>query len=91
MARMEQRMFHVQELVYEKLREKLEEDDLDWRPMDLVNLSRMMTESYSAIKKARSVEDPNPKDNLPPLTDEELNELFDINPCPNCGSDEGQE
>lgn len=92
LARMEQRMFHVQELVYEKLREKLEEDDrLDWRPMDLIKLSRAMTESYSAIKKARSVEDPNHKDNLPPLTDEELDDLFGISPCPNCGSNEGQE
>src|SRR4028119_2043135 len=67
LARMEQRMLHVQELCYEKLREKLEEDDLlDWRPMDLINLSRVLTESYSAIKKARSVEDPNASDNSPP-------------------------
>jgi regulator of replication initiation timing len=39
LARMQQRMFHVQELVYKKLREKLEEDDLlDWRPIDLKTL-----------------------------------------------------
>ena len=92
LARMEQRMFHVQELIYEKLREKLEEDDRqDWRPMDLINLSRVMTESYSAIKKARSVEDPDPKGKLEPLTDEEYNEFFGTGPCPDCGSNEGQE
>jgi hypothetical protein len=41
LARMEQRMFHVQEILYEKAREKLEEDDSsEWRLMDLINLIR---------------------------------------------------
>ena len=49
------RPFPVFFLHYENCKEKLEEDNLlDWRPMDLINLSRVLTESYSAIKKARS-------------------------------------
>ena len=77
LAQMEQRMFHLQELVYEKLRGKLEEDDLlDWRPMDLVNLSRVMTESYSAIKNARSIESTDRFEPAQPLTEEEMEILF---------------
>src|SRR5918994_7623282 len=77
LAQMEQRMYHVQELVYEKLREKLEEDNLlDWRAMDVINLSRVMTESYSAIKKARSGEQADRFEPAQPLTDEEMEILF---------------
>lgn len=84
LARMEQRMHHIQELLYEKLREKLEEDDLlEWRPMDLINLSRVMTEAYAAIKKVHSLEKSGPFDESEPYTDDELNELYGEKKSPN--------
>jgi hypothetical protein len=92
LGRMEQRMFHVQELFYEKHREKLEEDNLlDWRPMDVINLSRVMTEAYSAIKKARSLEKSDRFEPAQPLTDEEMYEIFGIDNRPNRDNNEGQE
>ncbi len=92
LARMEQRMFHVQELLYEKLREKLEEDDLsEWRPMDLINLSRVMSEGYSAIKKARSLEKSDPFEESEGLTKEEMDQLFVEKKSPNQRREEEEE
>jgi len=84
LARMEQRMFHLQELCYEKAREKLEENDLsDYRPMDLINLLRTMSEGYSAIKKARSLEKQDPFEESEGLTDEEKDQVFGEKKSPN--------
>jgi hypothetical protein len=76
-ARMEQRMFHVNELCYEKAREKLEEEDSsNWRPMDTINLVRVMSEGYSAMKKACSSEKRDPLEESEGLTDEEMKQLL---------------
>ncbi len=66
---MEERTFHVHELCYEKAREKLEEDDpSEWRPMDLIDLIRVMSEGFTAVKKARSLEKQNPFEESEGLT-----------------------
>jgi hypothetical protein len=78
LAEMEQRMFHIQELLYEKAREKLEEDDLsEWRPMDLVNLLRVMNEGFAAIKKARSLEKSDPYEEFKGFTPEEIEQFWE--------------
>jgi hypothetical protein len=76
LARMEYQILDLSDLLYEKLREKLEEDDLEWRPTDLINVVRLMTETYTAVTKARASEGHDPSGDTQPLSDEELEVLF---------------
>ena len=74
-------MFHVHELCYEKAREKLEEDDpSEWRPMDLINLVRVMSVGFAAIKKARSLEKSDSYEEIGGLTSEEMDQFWEKKP-----------
>ena len=73
LARMEQGVFHIQDLFYERLREELERDDREWRPLDLIRVGRSITEMYTAVQKARSLEKTDPYEELNGFTEEEMN------------------
>jgi len=84
LARMEQRMFHLHALCYERAREKLEVDDpSEWRPIDLINLIRVMSEVFTAIKKTRSLEKSDPHEEIEGLTEEEMERFFGEKKSPN--------
>jgi len=76
LVRLEQRMFHLNELCYEKARKLLEEaDPSEWRTMDLINLIRVMNEGFTAITKARSSEKQDPYEEIEGFTAEEMEQF----------------
>ena len=77
LARMEQYLFHTHEMLYQKLRKELERDDREWRSLDLIHLARTVTEMYTAVQKARSLEKPDPYEEMQGFTEEELDRFFE--------------
>ena len=77
LARMEQHLFHTHEMLYQKLRKELEQDDREWRSLDLIHLARTVTEMYTAVQKARALEKPDPYEEMQGFTEEELDRFFE--------------
>jgi hypothetical protein len=77
---MEQRIFHVQDLFYERLREELERDDREWRALDLIHVGRAITEMYTAVQKARSLDKSDQYEDVEGLTEEEMEQFWEKKP-----------